>query len=133
VSPPGPRIPPPLTRASRPYWTSGASGRLRLLRDRRTGRWLSPFEEIPEGAEPHEEDVSGKGVVFTFTVNHHRYHPDVPPPYVIAIVELNEQADLRVPTNLVNCDFDELRIGMPVRVRFEAAGEIHYPLFEPDL
>ena len=40
--------------------------------------------------------MSGAGTVFTFTVNGHPFNPAVPPPYVIAIVELVEQADLRL-------------------------------------
>ena len=75
--------------------------------------------------------VSGEGTVYTFTVNHQPFHPDVPPPYVIAIVELAEQADLRVPTNIVNCPIDGVRVGMPVRVVFEEHGEVFVPLFEP--
>lgn len=76
--------------------------------------------------------MSGRGTVFTFTVNHQAFRPEVPPPYVIAIVELAEQADLRIPTNLVACDPDRLTCGMPVRVCFERHGEIFVPLFEPD-
>ena len=67
----------------------------------------------------------------SYTVNHQPYHPDVPPPYTIAIVELDDQADLKFTTNIVNCPFDELRIGLPVRVIFEQHGEVAVPVFEP--
>ena len=80
-------------------------------------------------AAPRE--VSGKGSVFTYTVNRHVFHPDVPPPYVVAIVELDEQPGLRFTTNIVNCDVDAVEIGMPVRVTFEPAGEAWVPIFEP--
>ena len=54
----------------------------------------------------------------------------------IGIVELPEQADLRLTTNIVNCAHEDLVIGMPMRVTFEihADGEdvIAIPLFEPD-
>jgi uncharacterized OB-fold protein len=75
--------------------------------------------------------VSGLGTVFTFTVNMHQFHPDVPPPNLIAIVELVEQADLRVPSNIVRCDAEDLRVGLPVQVLFERHGQIYYPIFEP--
>jgi hypothetical protein len=81
----------------------------------------------PLDAEP----VSGRGVVFTYTVNAHQWHPDVPPPNLIAIVQLDEQEDLRLATNLVRCDERDVRGGLPVRVRFEPQGEIYYPVFEP--
>ena len=115
------------------FWRSGASGKLSLLRDRATGRFAHPFENTDTEAGDYEPaEVSGRGKVFTYTVNHHAYNPAVPPPYVIAIVELEEQADLRIATNIVNCPLDEVHVGMPVRVLFEQHGEAFVPVFEPD-
>jgi hypothetical protein len=53
------------------------------------------------------------------------------PPYVVAIVEIEEQADLRLMTNVVNCDVEKVRVGMPVRVLFEQHEDVWIPLFEP--
>jgi uncharacterized protein len=51
-------------------------------------------------------------------------------PYVVALVDLDEGP--RVMTNLVGCDPADVRIGMPVRVRFEAATpEVTVPRFAP--
>jgi hypothetical protein len=51
-------------------------------------------------------------------------------PYVVALVDLDEGP--RVMTNLVGIDPDDVRIGMRVRVRFEAVSEdASIPLFEP--
>lgn len=133
IAPTAPRMLPGLTPASRPFWTGGAKGALRLLRDKETGRWAHPFEDLAQDEAKYEvAPVSGKGKVFTFTVNHQQYNPAVVPPYVIALVELDEQDDLRIPTNIVNCAFSDLRIGMPVKVVFEPHGDIFVPLFEPD-
>ena len=83
--------------------------------------------------ETRPEAVSGMGEVFTFTVNRHTYHPEVPPPYVVALVELDEQPGLRLTTNVVNCHVDEVEIGMRVRVVFERTGDdVWVPVFEPD-
>jgi uncharacterized OB-fold protein len=61
--------------------------------------------------------------------------PAVPVPYVIALVELEEQADLRIATNIVGCEPDSVHIGLPVDVRFERQevdGEgVFFPLFAP--
>jgi uncharacterized OB-fold protein len=64
-------------------------------------------------------------------VNEHQFHPQVPPPYVIAIVELEEQADLRVVANVVGCRPADVHIGLPVQVGFEDHGEHAVPTFEP--
>lgn len=124
---------PTLTDANRPYWTGGAEGRLLLPRCDACGRWADPDAEACGGcggALSHQA-VSGRGTVFTFTVNAQAWNPDLPVPYVIALVELDEQEDLRIPTNLVGCEPDQVRIGMPVQVLFEQQGEVWVPLFQP--
>jgi uncharacterized OB-fold protein len=129
------RMLPPLTAENRAFWTGGADGKLLILRCAGCGRWVHPpAAECPtgDGGALAPEAVSGKGTVFTFTVNRHPYNPAVPLPYVIAIVELPEQQDLRFMTNIVNCDPESVTIGMPVRVVFEDHGEIFVPVFEPD-
>ena len=75
--------------------------------------------------------VSGRGTVFTYTVNHHPYNPDIPLPYVIALVELAEQAGLRVAANIVDCEPESVTCGMAVHVRPEK-GSAGAPQFAPD-
>lgn len=128
------RMLPPLTPENRHFWTGGAHGELRILRCAACDRWVHPPRaSCPTcGGALVPEAVSGKGTVFTFTVNRHPYNPVVPLPYVIAIVELREQEGLRFTTNIVNCVPEDVVIGMPVKVRFEDHGEIYVPVFEPD-
>ena len=128
-----PRIIPPLTDANRAFWTGGAIGELLIQRCERCRRWVHPPTDACEacGGALEAEPVSGTGSVFTFTVNHQQFHPDVPPPYVIAIVVLDEQDDLRLPTNIINADPDQLECGTRVSVLFEAHGDVFVPVFEP--
>jgi uncharacterized OB-fold protein len=53
------------------------------------------------------------------------------PPYVIAEVELEEQAGLRILSNIVDCASEAVHVGMSVSVSFEAAGETWIPVFRP--
>ena len=69
--------------------------------------------------------------LYTYTLNHKVWNPDVAVPYVIGMVELPEQVGLRLTTNVVNCAAEDLYIGMPLRVTFEQQGEHFVPLFEP--
>jgi len=129
-----PRILPPLDDVNGPFWTGGRDGTLLIQRCAGCRRWVHPptGAGCPEcGGELAYEPVSGNGTVFAFTVNHQQFHPDAPPPYVIAIVELDEQEDLRLPTNLVDVDPEALECGMPVEVRFEHNGEVYLPVFAP--
>jgi uncharacterized protein len=128
-----PRILPPLTDLNRPFWTGGADGALLIQRCVDCRRWTHPpAEQCPAcGGRLVPEAVSGTGTVFTFTENFQQFHPDVPPPYLIGIVVLDEQDDLRIPTNLVHCEPSEIECGTPVRVLFERHGAYFVPLFEP--
>jgi uncharacterized OB-fold protein len=76
--------------------------------------------------------VSGRGEVWAHTVNHQPWFPAMPPPYVVAIVELVEEPGLRLTTNIVGCPPDDVRAGMGVEVGFEdVGGGVWLPLFRP--
>jgi uncharacterized protein len=86
-------------------------------------RWVHPSSgECRDcGSRLVARPVSGRGTVFTYTVNHHPYNPEIPTPYVIALVELAEQSGLRVAANIVDCEPDSVTCGMPVHIRPEQA------------
>ena len=65
-----------------------------------------------------------------YTVNVQPWIPGVPTPYVVAIVQLEEQADIRLVTNMPRTPIEQVRIGLPVKVFFEQNGDIYLPLFE---
>lgn len=66
--------------------------------------------------------------MFTYTVNFHPFNPDIPTPYVIAIIELAEQPGLRVAANVVDCEPDSVVCGMEVAARFDQPDK---PVFAP--
>ena len=86
----------------------------------------------------HSSDVEwtparGRGWVYTYTVAYHSTHTAMADkvPYICALIQLEEGP--RVLTNLRNCAEEDVSIGMPVHVIFEAiAPEITLPQFEPD-
>ena len=128
------RVLPRVTALNRHFWTGGSEGELRFLRCRACETWIHPpSPRCPAclGKDVEPLAVSGRGSVLSFTLNHQPWVPAPDHPYVIAIVELEEQTGLRLTTNLVHCEPDAVRIGMPVRVVFEDHGEVHVPLFEP--
>lgn len=65
-----------------------------------------------------------------FTINVQPWDPGVEVPFVIALVELEEQADIRLMTNLPRCNIEEVEVGMPVQVYFEQQDDFYIPLFE---
>jgi uncharacterized protein len=127
------RIAPFVDDDNREFWTSGESGSLRLPFCVACDHWIFPPVRLCAtcGSEAEHRPVSGRGRVFTYTVNHHAFNPEVTVPYVIAIVELIEQDGLRFTTNIVNCQPEAVTVGLPVQVLFEAQGEFLVPVFEP--
>ena len=127
------RVLPALDDENRFFWTSGESGVLRFLRCQACGYHLHPpGPRCPRcwSRDLAPEAVSGRGEVFSFTVNHHSWDGSTEP-YAIVVVAFPEQDDLRLTSNLVGCPLDDVRIGMAVRVTWEQHGEVWFPLFEP--
>jgi len=78
------------------------------------------------------EPVSGRATVVALSVDHQQWLPKFPPPYVVAIVAIDEDDGARLMTNIVNCPPDDVSIGQRVRVLFEEHEDVWVPLFEPD-
>ena len=128
-----PRVLPTTEELSGFFWTSGADGRLRFLRCSACCYFIHPPAPVcprcfGRNVAPYE--VTGRGRVYSFTVNHQPWDGagDV---YVIAVVAIDEQPGLRLTTNLVDVAPAEARIDMVVKVVFEARGAIFIPLFRP--
>jgi uncharacterized OB-fold protein len=125
---------PGLDQDNTPFWTGGARGELMILRCRHCARYIHP--PLPHCGDCQTPDplpvaVSGRGRVKSFTINHQPWLPGMQVPFVIAAIELDEQPELYVLSNVVGCDVDRVRSGMAVTVRFEQHGDIFVPLFAP--
>jgi acetyl-CoA acetyltransferase/uncharacterized OB-fold protein len=134
-SPPPVRPLPQPTLASAEFWAAGSDGVLRIARCADCGAYTHP--PLPRCRSCRSDrvrmaPVSGRAVVAGFTVNHQQWLADFPPPYVIAVVALDEDDGVRLTTNIVNCAAADVRIGMAVRVLFEKAADVYVALFEPD-
>jgi uncharacterized OB-fold protein len=130
------RIPPPITARSAPFWRGGADGKLLVPHCQACGNWyLPPAPVCPACLSRDTEfaEATGRGIVAAFTINRHEWIPERRVgPYIIAIVELIEQAGLRMITNIVNCPVDEVRTGMEVRALFMQVADAWLPVFEPE-
>jgi uncharacterized OB-fold protein len=130
---PSVRVLPRLDRANTFFWTSGADGVLRFLRCRDCRCYVHPpAPRCPycAGGELVPEPVSGTGTLHSFTVNHQQWIPGSEP-YVVGLVTIAEQDDVRLMTNIVDCPEDQLRVDMGVEVVFEQHEDVWLPLFRP--
>lgn len=125
---------PELTPETAFFWTSGRDGKLRIQRCTACGRYQHP--PFPRCTSCGSEDVapaevSGRGRVASYTVNHEPWYPGLEVPFVYAAIELAEQERLYVFSNL-DLALADAQIGLPVKVYFEQDEDVWLPLFRPE-
>ena len=128
--------PPPDAGVYQPFWDAAARGSLALPRCRDCGRavWY-PAPRCPgcSGARLEWTPVAGTGSLFTYTVVHRSFLAgvEVTEPFVAGLVELDGAPGARLAAAL-DVAPERVRIGMRLRVRFDAAGDgWRRPVFEP--
>jgi uncharacterized OB-fold protein len=117
-----------------PYWEACSRGELIIQRCPSCGeRQFYPRAMCKTcGETPEWETASGRGTVHTYTIIRQNYSKPFREllPYVVAIVELEE--GVRMMGNVLDVAPEDVRIGMPVEVTFEQAGEnIGVPFWRP--
>lgn len=91
----------------------------------------------PRAVCPHcmSDDIkwvesSGKGKVYSYTIARRAAHPsfkeDVP--YVVALIELDE--GVRILSNIINCNVEDVKCEMPVKVVFQNQEGMNLPKFQ---
>jgi uncharacterized OB-fold protein len=126
--PPAERViaPPPINVETQVFWDAAAAGRLLIKKCRDCGefhwypRSLCPF---CFSARTEWQSASGRGTIYSYSVMRR-----APVPYAIAYVTLEEGVTMM--TNIVDCDFDRIRIGQKVRLVFKPSdGGPPVPMF----
>jgi len=109
---------------ARPFWEGCRAGQLRIPRCQDCGRFVwYPASTCPGcgGVRHAWTPVSGRGRVFTWVRVHRAFLPGYAAhvPFVTALVELEEDARVRLATILRDVPAGGPRIGAPVEVVFE--------------
>ena len=117
------------------YWDAAREHRLLIKRCAACERahfYPRPFCPHCWSENVDWEQASGRATLYTWSVV---YSNDLPPfpekvPYAAAIVDLDEGP--RMMTRVVGCEFDDLRVGMPLEVTFEQeTDQVTLPVFRP--
>ena len=116
---------PLVTQANKAFWDATAEGRFQLQRCNEcdTVLWF-PRRQCPSCWTENIStfDASGKGIIYSFAVIRKgaMLYKEAGP-FVVAYVELAEGP--RVMTNIVECDVDAVKVGMPVEVVWHDTGQ----------
>jgi uncharacterized OB-fold protein len=127
---------PLLTPENSAFWQGGEQDQLLIARCRACAKWFHPPAPVcPRctSTDVAPQPVSGRGAVFSFTINHQAWVPELSEPYVIAIVELDDQPGLRFVSNVIGMPPEEVEIGLRVRVVFLQCEDVWLPQFERDV
>ncbi|HET9877629.1 MAG TPA: OB-fold domain-containing protein, partial [Mycobacterium sp.] len=125
---------PLITSENEFFWTSGADGTLRLQECRDCAALIHPPQPVCRycrGQRVGVRELSGRATLAGFTINHRFSLPGLPAPYVVAQVAISEDPRVRLTTNVVDCDPDQLELGQQLEVVFEHIEDVWLPLFRP--
>ena len=121
---------------NKPFWAACAEGKLTLQRCKVTGKCFFPPAPVsPFTGRPEWEWItaSGRGTLWSFIIFHQSYFPGMRDelPYPVVMVKLEEGPYLL--TNLDGLEPKDLKIGMPLAVRFPGGPEgFVLPQFGPE-
>ena len=105
-----------------PFFAGAARGELTVTRCDSCGRyvWYPEPQCNACGGSLSWVPVSGRGTLFSWAVVRRPFLPAFAEavPFVSALVALDEDPAVRIVTNIVDTDPDELRADMPVLVTF---------------
>ncbi len=122
------------TDVTAPYWAAAKSGQLIIQRCTHCQRhqfYPRNFCMHCMGETLEWVQASGLGHIYTFTINRRGASAFMAgrTPYAVAIVELAE--GVRLMVNIVDSRLEDIAIGKPVKVVFEAASDdITLPQFQ---
>jgi uncharacterized OB-fold protein len=129
-------MPSPLADAiTLPWWQAAAEHRLVVQRCSSCQHTRHPPAPVcPECRSPDSDwkELSGRGEVYTYTLVHRPIAAGQELPYVIAVISLEDAGGVRIISNLVGVEPEQVEIGMPVEVVWEDMSEdLAIPRFRP--
>ena len=126
---------PGYTEEMKPFWDAVSEKRFKLMRCQTCQEWYWPaaycrhHSNEPFFGNMRWEEASGKGTVFAFNIHRRAFHPAFEAPYVYALIELEEGP--MFGANIVDVPVEQVFVGMPVALKFEAYDDLVLPQFRP--
>ncbi|MDM7956650.1 OB-fold domain-containing protein [Blastomonas sp.] len=123
---------PAITPESAAFWTGGAHGVLQIMACTMCDHRIHPPQLMcPQCLSRNVRPVaaSGMGTIYSYTINHQAWIPELPVPYALVIVDLDDQPGVRITAMLEADDLGAIAVGAPVVVDFHEREDVHIPYF----
>ena len=120
-----------------PFWEGTCQGEIRFPKCRSCNQFhwypcvLCPFCHSPD---IEWQALTSQARLFSWTCVRRDLGPlfAIRGPHIIGLVEFDEAPDLRLVTNLVDCQPEEVYVGMPLEAVFQRVNDnVTLPLFKP--
>lgn len=125
-------------RWTRPFWDAAREHRLVAPRCSACASFRMPPTPFCPHCRSQAIDwavLSGRGTIYSYSVVSRAIVPEMEDrvPYVTAVIELPDAGGVRLITNVVGSPVDEVKVGAPVHVVWEAAeNDVVVPRFALD-
>ena len=125
---------PELTAENTAFWTGGADGKLMIAFCKDCATAIHPPQLVcPKcwSETIESKAVAGTGTVYSYTVNHQPWAPDMKVPFALAVVDVDGAPGVRVTAEVVTADPETVTIGQRMRVAFLNEDDVWLPQWEP--
>lgn len=115
-------IPPAISEETRAFWEAAQQGQLVVQHCDACHAESFPPRSICRVCRSRQTSmraIESTGYVYSFTVNHQRWLPNMEVPFAIVLVEFAQHPGVRVVGRLRGIAVHEVKIGIPVQIGFE--------------
>ena len=135
---------PRIKEETKGFWEGCKRHELLIQRCKGCGRYRFPPRYMCSECNSTDTEwskISGRGKIYSFIVPHRPALDSTPAkgfedeyPYAVVLVELPDAGEVRIASNMVDCEVKDIKIDMPVKVVFEdITEEITLPKFKQSL
>lgn len=116
------RVKPEITPENAAFWGGGQQGQLMITRCQNCTLAIHPPQLICPSCHSRDvaaQPVPGTGTIYSYTINHQPWLPDMVVPFAIAVVDVDGADGVRVTGQMRTDDLESIAIGQRVMVDFD--------------
>ena len=121
-------------RFSQPFWDAASQHRLVAMNCRDCDRFRMPPSPFCPGCRSQNHDwveLSGNGLIYSYTVVHSSQPDEVQGALVLALIETEEAPGVRFMSNIVDSCVEDIAVGRQVRLVWQDGPQgLSFPRFQ---